>query len=426
MIGSKAAAAGAALSVICALFILPDTAHAQLYDNTEPEIDFTDVSGEEDLPEELRGNALTEDLQQALQEAMEADITDPEEQLDKERLSGDDEAPEDEAKGTVIDPTDGSSIVLFGDADAISFNTLNLTEHPKLSVSYDEERKRFVYEFPNGAEFSMSAPLGGMSNEPVTLEAEEGMELIGLYLDDVSLLEQLAQDAMEEEGIADTEQEKTDLGVTIRDEAVTLSNRGLYQFTVFSDGVSNGSAQDSYLLRGSVQILGYDEQIGLHYIGTPPGLTLSLFTCDGVKQEIDSPYGVRLVKDGNYRMIYNLGKTEWGVTFGRDTTPPMLFFSEPLGEDKITNEVSWQIYRPDTDVTVYLNNIKLLTQGNTVYEDGWYRISASDSAGNVREYRFVIARGYTIHPEIFLIGLGILIVVSVFVVLFYRRRLTVI
>ena len=426
MIRSCAAVTGAVLFMACAVLFLPGEAHAQLYDNTEPDIDFSDVSGEEDLPEELRGNALTEDLQTALQEAMRADQTDPEEQLDKDRLSGDSAGTEDDAGSTITDPTDGSSIVLFGDAEAVTFNTLNLTEHPPLSVSYDAERKRFVYEFPNGAKFSMTAPLGGMSNEPVSLEAGEGMELLELWLDDVSLLEQIAGDALEDSNAPDTDLEKKDIGAEIRDESVMLTNRGLYQFTVFSDGVSNGAADDSYLLRGSVQILGYDEKVSLHYIGTPPGLALSLFTCNGEKLDVDSPYGVSLVKDGSYRMIYTLGKTEWGVTFGRDTTPPMLLFSVPLGEEKIKSEVSWQIYRPDTEVTVYRNNMAVQVQGNTVYDDGQYRVQVSDSAGNVRVYRFVIAKGMRIHPEVYLMGLGVLIIVSALVILVYRRRLTVI
>ena len=418
-----AAVAGAAFAVLTVLFAATDAHADQIYDNTEPEIDFSDTSGDEDLPEELRGKVLTEDLQKALQEAMDADDTDPEAMLDA-RMSGDQTAEENQSG--MIDPTDGTSVLLLGDAPAITFNEIALTEHPPLTVSYDEERKRFIYEFPNGATFSMTAPLGGMANEPVTIEAEEGMELIGLSVDDVSLIEEMAEDALEEEERSEpVETEKPVTGAVFEGDAVTVTNKGDVQFVMFSDGVSNGEAKDSYLLRGSVRILDYDELVGIHYIGTPPGLTLSLITCNGERQEADSPYGVKLVGDGNYQLLYTFGRTEWLVTFRRDTTPPMLLFSEPLEGKKFDHPVSWQVYRKGVDVTVYLNNTVLLTQENMVYADGQYRIRAADQAGNYREYRFVIARGMTIHPEYALLALGVLVVFGAVVVLLYRRRLTV-
>ncbi|MBR5115441.1 MAG: hypothetical protein IK096_00110, partial [Lachnospiraceae bacterium] len=270
-------------------------------------------------------------------------------------------------------------------------------------------------------------PLGGIANESVTIEAEEGMELIGLTVDDVSLIEEMAEDALEEEeGSEPEETEKQTTGAVFNGDAVTVTNKGDVQFVMFSDGVSNGEAKDSFLLRGSVRILDYDEQLGIHYIGTPPGLTLSLITCNGEKQEIDNSYGVRLTKDGNYQLLYTLGRAEWLVTFRRDTTPPMLLFSESLDQVRFDHEVSWQVHRKGTEVTVYLNNVVLETSDNTVYADGQYRVRAADRAGNYREYRFIIARGMTIHPEYALIALGVLAVLSGIVVLFYRRRLNVI
>ena len=420
------AAAGAVFAVLIAFLPASDVRAEQIYDNIEPEIDFSDTSDDEDLPEELRGKVLTEDLQQALQEAMKADGSDPEAILDAGR--SDSQTGDGETDYQLTDPTDGSSILLVGDTPAITMNEIALMEHPELKVSYDDLEERFVYEFPNGATFYLSAPLGGMTNDPLTIEAGEGMELIGLWLDDASLLEEMAEDALEEgEAGIERPEEAADegTGAVFHGDAVTVTNKGDCQFVVFSDGVSSGEAADSYLLRGSVRILDYDEQIKLNYLGTPPGLELSLITCDGEKQEIDSPYGVRLIRDGNYQLMYTLGRTEWLVTFHRDTTPPMLIFSDP--PDEIYDHgISWQVYRDDTDVTVYHNNVEVDAPENAVYPDGHYRIIVGDSAGNYREYRFTIVRGMTIHPEYILIAIGVLAILSAGVVLFYRRRLTVI
>ncbi len=420
--GLTAAAAVAGVAVSFTLFLsAPVSARAEIYGNVEPEIDFSDISENEELPEELRDKVLTEDLQQALQEAWEADQTDPEAILDAQGLP-DSGTGEEASSGEMIDPTDGSPIVLFGDSEAITFNKLSLTEHPPLEVSYDSERKRFVYEFPNGADFSMTAPLGGIANEPVTLEAGEGMEILGLWVNEETILTQAVTDTSEEseEAAADDRDD-----IVIEGDRITVSRLGNIQFTMFSDGVSNGEVEDSYMMRGSVRILSYDEQVRYGYIGTPPGFTLSLITCNGEKLATGDPYGVRLTRDGNYQLLYNLGKTQWSCSFRRDTTPPMLLFSESLDEGPFRHEVSWQTYRPNTDVRVFWNNNEITAPDNTVIVDGWYRIEAYDAAGNAREYQFGIAKGMRLHPEYLLPVLGALILFGAVVILFYRRRLKV-
>ncbi|MCR5676293.1 MAG: hypothetical protein K6G16_11345 [Lachnospiraceae bacterium] len=395
-------------------------------ENEEPELDFTDVSGDEDLPEELKGKVLTDELKQALQDAMAADNTDPEAILDARGQDGRATSGDTAAEGDtdeqgnptaiVIDPTDGSPLVLIGDSEVITMDKLTLVEHPKLSVSRSENGKSFIYTLPNGSDFSMTAPLGGIANDPVTITAGEGMEFKGMWKENQSLLA---------EADADDETEPADLGVQIDGDSITVNYSGDYQFILISDGISNGQVDDSFMLRGAFRILNVDERVRTGYIGTPPGLTLSLVTVNGQKQEITDRYGLQLMKDGNYHLQYTLGKSTWDVSFVRDTTPPMLLFSVPIEEVLFDGPVSWQIYRPDTEVTVYWNNMPLDAPDNTVAGDGRYRIVAKDSVGNSRTYQFIISRGMKLHPELFLAALGILLVVSFVVILLYRRRLDV-
>ncbi|MCR4764427.1 MAG: hypothetical protein K5696_12950 [Lachnospiraceae bacterium] len=348
---------------------------AEVIGDAEPELDYTDGDDEE-LPPELQGKVLTEELQNALQESMKGDETDPE---------------------------DGTPLRLIGPTTAATFDKLTYTEHPELDVTYDEQSRRFVYTFPNGANFSMTAPLGGIANEPVTVEAGDGTEFIGAWYEEQSVMEE-----------ADAAQ------------SISMDQRGSWQFILFSDGVSSGSADDSYMLRGSVRIMNTDERLQDGYIGTPTGLTLAIATCNGEKQEITDPYGVRLDRDGNYRLYYTLGKKEWNVSFVRDTAPPKLLFTPQIEEVYFDCPVSWQIWRPDTEVQVYWDNMRIEAPENTVAANGRYRIVVKDAAGNTRTYHFVIARGGKLHPEVLLGAFIVLMVAGIAIVLFYRRRLTVV
>ena len=104
----------------------------------------------------------------------------------------------------------------------------------------------------------------------------------------------------------------------------------------------------------------------------------------------------------------------------------MLLFSEDLKEQILYRPVSYQTIRKDTTVRVFRNNSEISPDGNTVSDDGYYRIEAGDPMGNTRIYSFVIARGMGVDFRKIAIFAGILAACALIVVLTARRSMRII
>ena len=372
-------------------------------EDKEEKIDFSDTEDNDDVPLELQDKVLTEELQEALRESMRNDDYDPEEAFDGA-----------ENVNPALDPTDGEPLYIEDDGGSEEdqskefeafISSIMIDDHPELEISFDEENERYVYSFPDGRRFSMTAPLGCISNEPVKVT----------LLDDIGFMAILKNG----EEIFETPSEVT--GFTAKDE-------GNYLFTVLS---SRSGIDDSgnYEIRGGFRIIGAGSVEKISLIGTPAGMELKSITRNGKKVHSDRPGYALLSTDGEYDLLYTLkgnSKVSWNVKLRRDTTAPMLLFSEDLKEQILYRPVSYQTIRKDTTVRVFRNNSEISPDGNTVSDDGYYRIEAGDPMGNIRIYSFVIARGMGVDFRKIAIFAGILAACALIVVLTARRSMRII
>lgn len=127
--------------------------------------------------------------------------------------------------------------------------------------------------------------------------------------------------------------------------------------------------------------------------------------------------------DGEYSLEYTNGDVTRMVRLTRDTTPPVLYFNgttDIVFSEKIT-------VTTDTECTIRVTkNGQVLGSSNELLGAGIYRVTATDTAGNITSARVEIKAVSAINPlDIIIIVIALAVAALVFFFIQKNRRITV-
>lgn len=291
---------------------------------------------------------------------------------------------------------------------------------PELKAGYDDETGAFIYRMPNGASFSLTAPLGGISSEPVTLDAQKDTWIVSLLKDGVSVLEEPKRYNSVSEALAAVNDEKV-LGAELAEE-------GEYLFHVRSSTLTRSSRQtfDSY---PAVRYVKEDSPLWINEIFPPYGYEIDEASVNGTGVEIRDPGRLELKTDGRYEIHFkplSKGLPEWVSVFKRDTTAPVLLFAQDITKGPVKTPVNFRPSEEGVKYEVTLNGEEISLYNGTAAADGEYKILVTDQTGNGNEYDFRIRLEEEAPVMIYLIIALAAIAAAAVVILSAHRRMRII
>ena len=283
-------------------------------------------------------------------------------------------------------------------------------DSPKLDASYDTESGEYTYLYPNGCGFKMDAPLGGFAYRNVRVSTLPG-----------TVIRRYALDAVAIPGTGPN-------GGSMRE--FTGQDAGSYAFAIEANsrGETDGTRQH-YESRGTFRVLQAGESLQTEFLKPPYGFRIGEVKRNGVPEDKESDEYTHLKGDGDYEVTFEPVEISGGVpvrfAFNRDTTPPSIRFSREEVGDGEPGTIFFEPSEPDADVQVFLNGYRVQRKLDGVRAAGNYQIQVSDKYGNSADYYFSIAEHGTTSYELYIALFIFLIVFSVLVVFFARRKLVV-
>ncbi len=264
--------------------------------------------------------------------------------------------------------------------------SLSYVYNPQMQLSYDEAADCFVYTLSSGETIRSSVPQGGWTTGRVTIELSDGLGLYRLLKDGTASLDF---------------------------SSLSFLEPGSYRLTIW-DNVYGANGDIATCIDFCFRI--YEETpVSLSFLAAPEGFTVLEVLLDGVALEKQSEDYVLLETDGVYEIAFvSEDKTAvWQMGIERDTTPPVLLFSEEVTYGgTLYKAISFQKSEAGATLTILRNNVEVAASKNTIVQSGNYHMTITDSAGNSAEYRFKINVGYEIGGTYtWIILLGILLVV---------------
>ncbi|MBO5199417.1 MAG: hypothetical protein J6B85_13035 [Lachnospiraceae bacterium] len=234
-------------------------------------------------------------------------------------------------------------------------------EDPDMSVSFDESRQMFHYRLPNGSGFYASVPQGGIAAMKATFEFSQEYSLTV----------------------------KKDGASVQYDMSKGFTEAGVYTIRIVRTSGYDSSESDNntYIVNFTFRVITGNVS-SLNVVNAPEGFLLREIWLDGELQERKSDTWHWLAADGIYECIFT-GKNDsslfYSITFKKDTVAPFLKFSEGAFE-KNAERIQYYPCEEGCTIVVTRDGEYYTPAANTLAAGGKYRISVSDSAGNVRIY----------------------------------------
>ncbi len=282
-------------------------------------------------------------------------------------------------------------------------------DSPRLSAGYDPSNGYYTYQFPNGSGFSMTVPLGALTDHGVNVRTD-GEAFIPVYSHDNNRY--AAKDHEEEEKITGFSAEET----------------GGYDFTVESD-TRRGSLWESYVSRISFRVESPDRPTDISYVAAPYGFEIGEIYLNGEKQSPDNRERTVLKEDGDYTFIFYPmdvpGAGEYRVSFKRDTTAPRVIFSEDINKGEIQDTLYFKAAEKDAVISIYRNGLKMSTVPDGISAGGDYHLEVYDTLGNSRGYDFSVKQKRSTPFSFYGLYLGGVLLIFLFVILLAKRNLRV-
>jgi len=292
-----------------------------------------------------------------------------------------------------------------------------LEADPVLSAEYTDGR--FRYTMPNGAYFTMSCPLGGITDEAVEVMTGKDAWIVSFLEDGESCFPQQDYHSVSE-ALASVPDH------VIR--SASLEKKGSYLFHIRST-VTDKNGRETYDVYGGFRIVAANVPIGSSYIEAPYDYVVTEIRLNGKKLNTAGGERAELVRDGQYEMHFKPVRgslPEWTSVFSRDTTAPALIFTPKLSGNPEEKPVSFKPTESDAKIRVLLNNTEVTLHNMTAAANGRYIVTVSDSAGNSNEYSFSVkVKEKTSALPYFVIVL-IIVVLSLSIVAFEHRRMRII
>ncbi|MCR5674367.1 MAG: hypothetical protein K6G16_01530 [Lachnospiraceae bacterium] len=264
-------------------------------------------------------------------------------------------------------------------------------------TGYDVSRGLYHYILPGGKGIRMSTPMGGWSDHAVSLVPDDGVTFISVVKDG-----EVVEETPGEDG------------------AYFFRKPGHYAFVGYEE---TGDSTD--YLSGSFRIVDPTEPVTDVMIWAPEGYRVDEALLNG------SPAGfgqkdarwLELTDDGRYEVTFTAKNLSTGipesfsVMFSRDTTPPVLEWEGEIHDGLFVGEVRFGVPEPDTEVAIWYNGQPAVSPTRVLAAAGSYYITATDRAGNVRTYNFVLERQGQIPWAFVWIAAGVLVLAGFLLVI---------
>ena len=241
-----------------------------------------------------------------------------------------------------------------------------VAEIPELRRGYERERALYQYTFvKDGGGIAISVPLGGWSNQAVTLMPEGNAHLISIYREGEILDQQPGEDG-----------------------AYVLRDTGRYEFLL------NGESGEKNLT-GTFRIVSPQIPVRESHLWAPEGYRVSRVMRKGEEIPVEEDRWLTLGDDGLYEVTFTArGETvlpdTWSVVFVRDTTAPAIEWEGEIRDGRFLGSVYFTVDDPEAVISIWHNGRPAVTGTGAIAAPGSYYVTATDPSGNMRSWQFVV------------------------------------
>ena len=169
-----------------------------------------------------------------------------------------------------------------------------------------------------------------------------------------------------------------------------------------------------------------DPRMNISLLNAPLGMEIEELSYEGRIQEIADKNSALLVRDGDYHVLFTGDGVYYEMNFTRDTVPPVLEIT-PEYRYRITMDENprWSTTEQGTIVTVKRNYTEEEMPYGEILLNGFYQLTARDSAGNARTYEFTVKAPLPFFTPKMLIIPSLLILAAIAVAIYTRRNMSV-
>ncbi|MCR5177847.1 MAG: hypothetical protein K6C95_02555 [Lachnospiraceae bacterium] len=260
------------------------------------------------------------------------------------------------------------------------------------SITYEEKNGLYRYILPGGSGIALSTPLGGWSDHAVALLVDEGISVVSVIKD------------------GETQSPGDDGSYFFRD-------HGHYSFIVYEE-----EAEAREFLSGSFRIVSPQVPVTDSYFRAPEGYQLSEVRVGGAPVSVSDVRWAELSGDGLYEITCEASNRGTSLpdsirtTFVRDTTPPVIEWEGEVVDGRFRGSVYYSLPQPDTEVSIFYNGQPAISETHVLAATGNYYITATDPAGNVRVYSFVLEQSVNLPWMVIFAVLGVFFVIALILV----------
>ncbi len=272
---------------------------------------------------------------------------------------------------------------------------VTVVREPETVLTYNDTTSRFRYTLPDGEWIECNIPQGALYRGSVVFNTSDNISSLSALRDGSAYT------------LTSPYQESGSYVITFWDISVggdaNMAYRFDYVFTLCSD-----------------------PRMNISLLNAPLGMEIEELSYEGRIQEISDKNSALLVRDGDYHVLFTGDGVYYEMNFTRDTVPPVLEIT-PEYRYRITMDENprWSTTEQGTIVTVKRNYTEEEMPYGELLLNGFYQLTARDSAGNERTYEFTVKAPLPFFTPKMLIIPTLLILAAIAVAIYTRRNMSV-
>lgn len=275
-------------------------------------------------------------------------------------------------------------------------------EEAKMHFEYSSDYGNLVFDVDGTPIIITNIPNGAMVSNPVYLATASGVTSYVYY--NGEMITQPEDGMYTEPGCYEI------VSTLMKDKSEGKSNSSIVQ-TKFYFRIVEASSAD----------------IGV--IQTPEGFHIEKITYNGKEEMIPESGFYFLMGDGKYSIRFacdNDSALTVGLELNRDTTGPIVWFSQDISEKKAKTPLNYGCNESGVTYEIYRNGQEYFGEEGSIEYGGHYRMIARDQNGNERRYEFLLDTEYHFFSTGMFIILGVLIVAIFIFIVAVRSRMRVV
>ena len=271
----------------------------------------------------------------------------------------------------------------------------------RLRQSYNGAAKAYLQTFENRRYFYSSIPNESLTNRAVVFQLKD--DLIFELIKDNKKMDYVSGQVLKQHGVYQLRvlsplnfQQNVEEEVTEGDISSNLDSLS----KLFSDATPKDEIQKELSLENKNAYQAYfnfriitQAVNDLKFVKAPPGFLLQFVYLNNSMQERIGNDLFIIKEEGQYRVTMESqykDKVLEEFTFRYDITPPQIVLEGLNSEDESEDMVLIKPTEENLTLKLFRNGNSEELTGRSVSKTGYYRLMASDEAGNIREYSFRI------------------------------------